>query len=383
MRYVFLWLVVSAGSLFINVDQFSLYADFVIYTFHINFLILIFRALSWSTGMIDDGVYFSRIEQNLDYKSNNYCKLLIETAPPLIKDFYTFIVRFKMKIIWGCMLKLKKFRKPHNILRQIRKPSLLNIMALVLTEISKQAAILKKDESHQIRNVFVFSDQQLMSIFNCSKDNIYKTLKPAAEELRAISIASDDKTRKAFSQFSLIYGVEYEFERLQIHMPPEIVQPLIEFVSFSEIDFVHYIKLDSGHAKILLDELSRWKRKPNSESRYTIETFKNLIGLSDNQYTVFTDFRRRVLDPMFKQIIAKSDGQWVATDEKGKGYILEKRGKKYSHITIALKWLDPTKKPEPSPAEKKFIDAVTVMKDVGLASPEQLEQLENILKKYR
>lgn len=240
-----------------------------------------------------------------------------------------------------------KFREPENIFPASLTATEQDIFALLLCEISKvkgRRELLKKTgkDLPPIPCVFRFSEDDLMTAFNCKKDNIRKVLEPAAKALRSreVGYSFDDE----FDYFSPIGRVRYKVgDEFVISMLPDVVEILCNYNGFSEIDFKLFISLPGRYEKRILKEISRWK---GTEKRiiFSIDEYRDRLGVKESSYSVFANFRKRCIDEPIKKIINESFGVWVPSDSDGLGYKLIKKGRSYSEIEICLRYNPPSNK---------------------------------------
>lgn len=239
-----------------------------------------------------------------------------------------------------------KFREPENIFPSSLTATEQDIFALLLCEISKvkgRREILKKAEKDlpPVPCIFSFSEDDLMRVFNCKKDNIRKVLEPAAKALRSreVGYSLDNE----FDYFSPIGRVRYKVGGdFVISMLPDVVELLCNYNGFSEVDFRLFVSLTGRYEKRILKEISRWKGI-DKKIIFSIDDYRERIGVKENSYTIFANFRKRCIEEPIKKIISESNGVWIPSDKDGAGYKLIKKGRSYTDIEICLKYNPPSK----------------------------------------
>ena len=150
-------------------------------------------------------------------------------------------------------------------------------------------------------------------LFNVSIDASYKALKEAVNNLfnRQFSYTAEykrtGKTGVVRSRWvSRIFYVD-DLALLEITFAPDVV-PLVtrleeHFTSYQTKQVAH---LTSKYATRLYELLIAW-REVGKVPQIEISTFRNRLGLLENEYTAMSDFKKRVLEPSIKQINEHTD----------------------------------------------------------------------------
>ena len=150
-------------------------------------------------------------------------------------------------------------------------------------------------------------------LFNVSIDASYKALKEAVNNLfnRQFSYTAEykrtGKTGVVRSRWvSRIFYVD-DLALLEITFAPDVV-PLVtrleeHFTSYQAKQVAH---LTSKYATRLYELLIAW-REVGKVPQIEISTFRNRLGLLENEYKAMSDFKKRVLEPSIKQINEHTD----------------------------------------------------------------------------
>lgn len=243
------------------------------------------------------------------------------------------------------MKKLIKFREPINVFPACLSAVEQDVFALVLCEISKVVGFnnsLPQDQDKKpIPYHFEFSEAELTGLFQCSVDNLRKTLEPAARALVKCDISYS--LEAGFDVFSPVSRVRYhKGQSFFIEMSPSVAEFLAESVEsgFSEIDFKLFVSLRGRYERRLLKALSQWRRNPEKEIKFEIQAYREYIGLEKSEYQRTEAFVRRTIKDPIADILTKSRGFWVATDVDKKGFILTREGKRnaYTHVILKLRY---------------------------------------------
>ena len=181
-------------------------------------------------------------------------------------------------------------------------------------------------------------------LFNVSIDASYKALKEAVNNLfnRQFSYTAEykrtGKTGVVRSRWvSRIFYVD-DLALLEITFAPDVV-PLVtrleeHFTSYQAKQVAH---LTSKYATRLYELLIAW-REVGKVPQIEISTFRNRLGLLENEYTAMSDFKKRVLEPSIKQINEHTD--ITVTYEQ------QKKGRLISGFSFKLKQKQSAKKIE-------------------------------------
>ena len=164
-------------------------------------------------------------------------------------------------------------------------------------------------------------------LFNVSIDASYKALKEAVNNLfnRQFSYTAEykrtGKTGVVRSRWvSRIFYVD-DLALLEITFAPDVV-PLVtrleeHFTSYQAKQVAH---LTSKYATRLYELLIAW-REVGKVPQIEISTFRNRLGLLENEYTAMSDFKKRVLEPSIKQINEHTDIT-VTYEQQKKGRLI-------------------------------------------------------------
>ena len=265
------------------------------------------------------------------------------------------------------MKQLNKFREPDHIFPAILSAREQDVFALLLCEISKAQAKQKKNDvdgiNSSLPNVFIFSEEELMSAFNCSKDNIRKILEPAAKSLQEKRVGYSDKN--GFDYFSPVGRVAYQRgKEFRLEMLPSVVDMISEYEGFSELDFKLFASLNGRYEKRILRELSRWKDIPDKKIKFSIDELRRRLGVEDDKYQRMDAFKARCIDQPMKAILSSAKGVWTATDVDKKGYELIKSGRTYNYIIFHMKYTSPTALNKKTSKQLSIDDAIKTYSDL-------------------
>ena len=220
-----------------------------------------------------------------------------------------------------------------------------DILTLIFKELKRSADSIKYGTELELKTEFQFTTKDLVDYLGIGRDTAYELMATIAKGMvgkqaivKAIAAKNENSKIKVLTLCS--YG-EYDGGQLTLRIDKTTAHYMLDYgKGFAEIDFKLSLSLKGVHEKRLLDLISRFKY-----DQYTcfLGEFYALLGVNPKHYSSFTVFRRTVLDKPLKRLIDKSNGAWIATDEKGLGYELSKIGRSYtnrSRLTLTMKFVD-------------------------------------------
>lgn len=148
--------------------------------------------------------------------------------------------------------------------------------------------------------------------FNVSRQTAYQTLKVACKDLfsRQFSYtenyANTNKIKKVNSRWVSKIAYVDDLAILEITFSPDVVP----FITRLEKHFTSYQlkqvqRLTSKYSMRLYELLIAWSAV--KKCTFQIETFRNSLGISSDEYKQMGHFKNRVLDPAIKQINEHTD----------------------------------------------------------------------------
>jgi plasmid replication initiation protein len=226
-----------------------------------------------------------------------------------------------------------------------------DVLTLIFKELKKseEAITFGEEEPENLKLDFTFTTAQLNKVFGTSRQNTYEIMETVAKGLMGKTATVKriaDKSKKGAKKnttriLSLCSFAEYNEGMLSLSIDKNTAYYMLDYTKgFSEIDFKLSLSLNGAHEKRLLDLISRFKQ---NQYTCTLGEFYILLGSNPSHYSSFTVFRRSVLDKPMKRLIERSSGAWVATDNKGLGYMISKTGRSYtesSRLTLTVKFVN-------------------------------------------
>lgn len=195
--------------------------------------------------------------------------------------------------------------------------------------------------------------------FNTSRQNGYLMLKQAEETLfnRRFSFnASDGKPVKS----RWVSQARYldDDGAIEVIFTPAVVQGITRLDGAEEF-FTQYLlnqtaNLNSVYSVRLYELLVQWKTAVKTPT-FDLATFRQQLGLNDDEYTIMGNFKMRVLDLAVNEINEKTD--LIIS------YTQEKRGRTITGFKFTVRAKDKPKDINPTQRDPHTIDAFTGQTD--------------------
>ena len=242
--------------------------------------------------------------------------------------------------------RIEKFREPRLLFSSLEASS-QNICALVLREISKIKGGNKKRAENQLsselneelKKTYSFSNDELCNALDCKDRNLSKTILPAAKgALGYVMAIKDDKG--GFKAFSMFEKAEYNKENGLVIKLTDSGRDFLDIQvdkSFAEMNFKLLVSFKSKYTKRLLKLLHSFKNGNTCFKKLSIDEYKDQLMVESSTFSRAESFKRRAITEAFRELIEKSNGEWVATDSERKGYELIKKGRSNTHIKICMR----------------------------------------------
>lgn len=204
--------------------------------------------------------------------------------------------------------------------------------------------------------------------FNVKRNAAYQALKSAADELLVATFKWHSKDENGIKEINIsqfVQRVTYVEDAAYIKiMFSEDIMPLITRLdkNYTEYDLIQISDLNSGYSLRIFEMLMQWIGNKNPPT-IRLEDFREKLGLSKDQYSNMSDFKKRVLNPSLKEINLKTNIEAsYKQDKEGVKIIGFKLISKYKK-TEKLKIIDVNKvekNEEKTPQVAKKIPELTV-----------------------
>lgn len=235
----------------------------------------------------------------------------------------------------------------------------LNLFTLLIRSLKKSATDLRENtkrdakyktgvisndvdiDTELLPNSFEYSLSELSETMGISKQAVSKTMQETVTKMMGRVInwplpCGGWELEQLLSKSKYLEGKGL----LQLQVHPRTKQAILdETKGVSFVDLSLFMKLKSGYAKRILDMICKFKNSRNFTMSF--ENFCETIGSSPIDYkNGLSAFRNSVLDKPLKEIFKSSNGAWIPTDEKKRGYELVKSGRLVKKITFYVYYLD-------------------------------------------
>jgi len=156
--------------------------------------------------------------------------------------------------------------------------------------------------------------------------------------------------------------------------PPTIIEEIIKPRMYSPLDVCLISGLKSSYSIVLYEFLRDYLKL--SIPKLTIKDFKDLMGVSENKYSLFKDFKKKVIDFAIKEINEKTD---ISCNYK----LIKELGNKYSHIQFYAKNKEKLLLLETPKEEIKISNKIEIPESVlKLLKEEKTEPVIKLIKEY-
>ena len=178
---------------------------------------------------------------------------------------------------------------------------------------------------------FTITADELLVFFDFGSKN-HKYIEEELNKLRKIevryNILNKDKKRERWGSFSLIAGYEYKRGTITYSFPHQIEEMLLDSKMFAKINLVTIKGLRSKYSIALYELAEDYinAQIPNM----TIEDFRELMGLEENQYYKFSMLRKRVIDVAVNEINESENISFSIS------YEFQNKAKKITHIKFIV-----------------------------------------------
>lgn len=120
------------------------------------------------------------------------------------------------------------------------------------------------------------------------------------------NLINDETGTENWSASSIIASVSLEGPLCYYAYSPRMKQLLHSPSMFGKIDLVIQSRFRSSYGLALYENCIRYRGLPNTKW-FDMELFKKLMGVPAGKYTIFRDFKRRVLDKAVEEVNTYSD----------------------------------------------------------------------------
>jgi plasmid replication initiation protein len=176
------------------------------------------------------------------------------------------------------------------------------LLLLCISQIDSQGAI------SDIPDTFKITASEYGQAFGLSTKNAYRQLEMAANGLYARDIELDNSKEKSRTHIRWVWKIKYHDGEgaASLSFSPDLKPYLAQLSSeFTSYQFSNICNLKSAYSIRLYELLMQFKT--TKERILTLEKFRILLEIQDNQYPRFADIRRWVLQPAINELNTKTN----------------------------------------------------------------------------
>jgi len=186
-------------------------------------------------------------------------------------------------------------------------------------------------KKNQNARIFTITADELLLFFGFGVKN-HNYLKKELEVLNNTKVTYNflgkDKRSKQWGSFTLIAGFNYKKGVIEYSFPHQIEQMILDPKIFGKVNLVTIKGLKNKYS-IALYELAEDYLNVQIP-KMTMDEFRGLMGLEENQYYKFSMFKKYVIDMAVNEINESENISFSIT------YELEKKGRVFSNIKFIV-----------------------------------------------
>lgn len=182
-----------------------------------------------------------------------------------------------------------------------------NTLSLLQRKISN-ALLFAAYDTLLIQEVHQISIRDLCNLIGYNGNN-YPVIKSALRQLVATQIEwnlIDDIGEAEWTASTILASVQLKGAECFYAYSPHMKQLLHSPQIYGVINLAIQSKFKSAYSLALYENVARYKNLPNTKW-FDINLFRQLMGVPEDQYLIFRDFKRRVLTQSVKEVNAFSD----------------------------------------------------------------------------
>lgn len=273
---------------------------------------------------------------------------------------------------------LEKKQGTHEIKKHAATIHCSNTLSLLQRKVSN-ALLYHAYKELMLKDEHEISVKQLCTLISYSGNNhavIKEALKGLLSTVIEWNLVNDATGKEDWTASSILASVSLQGPVCIYAYSPRMKQLLHSPSMFGKINLFIQSRFKSSYGLALYENCIRYRGLPHTKW-FDMELFRKLMGVPPGKYTVFRDFKRRVLDKSIEEVNTYSD--LIVESE------LYKEGRQVVKIRFSLKErakktrLGGKKEPEPEVIEVLSVSPETTVKtkmvhDYGML-PDQCEQL--------
>lgn len=172
---------------------------------------------------------------------------------------------------------------------------------------------------------------EYMRILGIKNGNEYQNIKNITRELQNKGFTI--KKSKGELQVNWFASAEY-FDNegiVEIELSSKLKPYLLQLKEcFTSAEFGNFIDMRCQYSFKIYDLLKQYSNMKNKSRKFTIEQFRQILGIEENEYPLYADLKRRAINPAIKEINNLTD-LLIDLEE-------EKERKKVISVTFNVKY---------------------------------------------
>lgn len=209
-----------------------------------------------------------------------------------------------------------------------REQDLLSLIILKIKKEHDKERFSDAMEACEIKTSFIFHFNELMEHFSITRQGLYSALDESTSSIMKRIIEIKNPESKSFEKISVCNYASYKDGVLRISVSKEAALHMLDYSKgFAEIDLRLLLILKGGYEKRILELISRFN--DGKEFTTSLGEFCKMVGTDFTKFERFDVFKNTVLTKPIKNIIKKSNGEWIPKKGYPLGFLLEKKGRSY------------------------------------------------------
>ena len=205
-----------------------------------------------------------------------------------------------------------------------------DLLSLIILKIKKEhdKSRFSMVEEEEIPTSFMFHFNELIEHFSITRQGLYVALDESTTSIMKRIIEIKNPKNETFEKISVCNYASFKDGILRITVSKEAALHILDYSKgFAAIDLKLLLMLKGGYDKRILELISRF----NHEKEFTtsLGEFCLMVGTDFTKFERFDVFKNTVLIKPIKNIIKKSNGEWMPKEGYPMGFLLERKGRSY------------------------------------------------------
>jgi len=182
---------------------------------------------------------------------------------------------------------------------------------------------------------YVFDVKEFAKMMGYKGQSIYSEVKKVTKKLITRVLEIEDLENRRLLQISWVSSAEYveETGSVEISFDPKLKPYLLKLKErYTKYSLLHVIRLRSAYSVRIYELLKQVELF--QERSFVLTDLRKLLGIKEDEYKLYADFRRKVLEHSIKEINEKTDLRLsYETEKRGRGvnkikFLINSKGEK-------------------------------------------------------